>query len=149
MSQPISHLTKNSAFHVYKNDANQILVPPTNADVHFTVKNFDILNEFDTATYTFTAKKRGFYLFGTNLHIKIPVVSGLNYGFDRFLTNIAPSANNLHYFGAVTGDIYPQSTFCKRLNAGDTVKINYLITGANPQQIFTGTDTFFWGRRLQ
>jgi hypothetical protein len=146
LSKLLSKSPKNSSFSVYKNDANQIIAGAGSAIIHFTAKNYDVLNEFNTATWTFTPSHSGTYMFFVSSN---PFVGGLQTFFqDRIVLNGADILGNQIQTINMAGNIGCISTFLTRLNAGDNVQIRSLNAGVNAYTIINSINTTFKGIRL-
>lgn len=129
---------KPSAFRTVNNTANQTVTAdnPVNPVLYRDVI-FDVNNEYDPVTSTFTPKQDGIYFINASVNF-IPDVIPSNYRvLVEIYVNGNPIASDNDFFGEIViGDVTSVSTILQ-LTVGDKVNISALastngIINANP-----------------
>lgn len=147
MSGFLERFARNSSAKTYKADANQLVLAGANTIIHFTVKTWDTLNEFDAGTYTFTARRSGFYVVGVSANIQCLAVPSL-FTVGLIRNGAALPLGESFEINQVTN---PQKTavLYLPLNAGDTLQVRFTNAGANNLTILQSLNTWFFIRRLE
>jgi hypothetical protein len=141
----IMDLAKQSAFHGYLPEPDQTLSNNTWTQIELGAEAYDNQDEFNTATYRFTAKKTGTYLFLGKISF---VANATGQRGIRFRCN--DSVNYTQYFAALSSgpSIFYFSIFL-RLTANDFVDLYGFQDSGGDLDIDSGENaTFMAGIKL-
>lgn len=121
--------------------------------VPFNAEEFDENNEFDTGTYTYTAKNTGLYSIWAQVKISGTVNLGLDFGIGILKNGTLVAKNSFANIGVdlglVTIGVTPpirNITTLVKLNAGETISFNVYygtlsasvgLSGSNTESFFT------------
>jgi hypothetical protein len=114
--------------------------------INFDFEDFDINNEFDTATSEFTAKQDGIYQVTVQIKATSAIAIATNFGVGILKNGTVINRTSFANIGVLGVNVTPPTrsvTTLVSLNTGDTISFNVLSTLVSLSILGTNEDCSF------
>ena len=147
---PNTRIGFRSRCRYHKGDANQVVNAGAEAQIHFTVLEFDGLAEFDPTApnWHFIPTQTGYYVIGAKVGVNTTGVLAQKTGIMKLKINAVEESRTQRCYGVVAGVCYADIESLMYLVAGNIVTATYTNLSAQIDNIIAGLETHFWVHRL-